>query len=185
MSLLLGVLVAGAAAATGVVYHSPGDDGADPGLPVELAGLPLESLYLYADAGPLTTAVGSACLDGDGDEICAYRFCIETQDLVSILAFDADPAQDVVSNLAATRLCASGGDATLGQLGPVRIGELVVAASGAGTVEVVEGRVVAADLTLGSVAPRVLAVPEPGLGVQLGVGLGFLAVVGRRRGRSR
>ena len=181
MLLLAASLIAGTAGAAGVVYHSPGDDGTDPGMPVVFSGLPGESLYLYADAGAVPTAVGTACLDGSGDEICAYRFCVEISDFVTIDAFYPDAAQDVVADVSATHLCTTGGNALGGELGPFRIGELVITATGDGSVEVVEGKVVRADLTLDGVAPRVLAVPEPSFAVQLGVGVGFLIAVARRR----
>ena len=160
-----------------IIYHSPADDGVDPGAPVPLS--PAQSFFLYADAGPISTGLGTPCFDGNGDEICAYRFCIETTGAVGIVSFVPDPAQDLVVSSDATRICATGGNALDGELGPLRIGELQVAVTGAGTVALTEGDAVAADLTLGAVTPRLL--PEPGSVWQLAAGIAFLGLARARR----
>jgi lysophospholipase L1-like esterase len=181
---LLLVLFASSAFAAPVVYHSPGDDGVDPGLPVSVSE-PTDSLFLYVDAGPLVSGAGTPCFDGNGDELCAFRFCLETSDFVSVASFDPDPARDLVWTASLSQLCATGGDAVTGELGPIRIGEVVLGVAGSGMAEIVEGKGVGAGLSLEDVPPRVLALPEPSRAWQLGAGLVFLLALGRLRRESK
>jgi len=170
-----------AAGAVPVVYQSPADDGVDPGTPFALSGAPTESLYLYVDSGPLASVVGAPCVDGTGDEVCAYRFCVETSDTVGVVDFLPEAGSDIVWRISPTELCATGGKATVGELGPIRVGELILSSTEGGDAQIVEGEVVSASLTLDGVPLRVLAVPEPRRPLQLAAGLLFLCVVSRWR----
>lgn len=64
-------LVALQAFAQVTVYHSPGDDGVNPGSPVTLSTLGPEwlYLYLYIDRSGSATTIGTPCLDGNGKEL--------------------------------------------------------------------------------------------------------------------
>jgi len=181
LRVALGVSLGSAAWALPVVYQSPADDGFDPGTPFALSGAPTESLYLYVDSGPLATTVGSPCVDGTGDELCAYRFCVQTSDTVGVVDFLPEAGRDIVWRTSATELCATGGQAMVGELGPIRVGELILTSTGDGDAQIVEGEVVNASLTLDGVPLRVLAVPEPGVPLQLAIGILFLFVVSRWR----
>ncbi|MGD8397120.1 MAG: hypothetical protein PVF43_16750, partial [Candidatus Eiseniibacteriota bacterium] len=68
------LLISAAAGAQVVVYHSPDDDGVNPGVPLQLPVGPWESLFLYVDAGPVGSSGGSiACFNGDGNEMCGFQ----------------------------------------------------------------------------------------------------------------
>jgi hypothetical protein len=176
---------AGSAGGAPVVYHSPNDDGLDPGAPVFLTGAPFESLFLYADAGPLYSTLGEVCLDGNGDELCAWVFRLGTSGTISIYDFVPDSGQDIVWTATSNELSAQGGDAEVGELGPIRLGELIlqVAGAGGGQAEIFEGYAVSAQLTLETVSPRVVALPEPSFLLQICAGVGFLLALDRRRRR--
>lgn len=173
--------LASAALAQPVVYQSPADDGVDPGVPFVLSGDPAESVYLYVDSGPDASATGTPCVDGTGDELCAYRFCVATSDSVGVVDFLPEAGSDIVWRATSTELCATGGDAIVGELGPVRVGELILSSTAGGDAQVVEGEGVGASLTLDAVPVRVLAVPEPGGSLQLASGIAGLFALARRR----
>jgi len=181
-ALLLGVMP-GARAAD--LFHSPGDTGAPPtGVPT-LAASPEEHVYLYLDAGGTASALGSPCLDGEGDEICAWEIDLSTVGPVSLQSFLPDPGRDVVWNFTGSSLRATGGEAIDGELGPLRLGEIVLAVSGDDwRLELGAGSVVDAGFTLEALSPAVVAVPEPSGGVALLLGVVALAAL-VRRGRRR
>ncbi|MCR9098226.1 MAG: SGNH/GDSL hydrolase family protein [bacterium] len=173
-----------ALAGTARVYHSPADDGVVPGtLPIE-PGLPFVTLFLYVDAGPATTLSGTPCVDGDGDELCAFEFTLQTTGDATLVGFVPDPAVDVVHRLGASDFAVVGGDAIDGTAGPVRVGALDLdVASPNWALASTRGSSVDASFTLTSIGATAIAAPEPRGVVPLGLALALLAQL-RRRARS-
>jgi lysophospholipase L1-like esterase len=184
MSLLMLIVVPSAIAATPALYHSPNDDGIQPGsVPVE-PGTPTVTLFLYLDAGAIPTAIGSPCIDGEGDEICQWEFALGLAGSATVSGFTPDVAQSVVQKIGASQFAATGGDAVGGEIGPIRIGELVLnTPDGNWSVLVTDGSVVDASFALDDVPQDLIAAPEPAWAAQLVAG--WLALLGwtRRRGR--
>ena len=183
--LSIGLLLCVAApglAGTPVLFVSPLDDGVNPGAPPILSGSPTESLYLYLEAGASATGVGTACDDGDGDELCQWEFALQLIGDASVSTFVPDPGQDVVWSSTAGALDATGGKSTVGELGPIRIGELQLAISGTSwTADVVAGSAVDASFALDSLSTGTIALPEPGATTQLLAGCAALFWLARRR----
>ena len=184
-SLWLAILPAATGLASPpLLYHSPADDGVPPGAPPVLPGSPAETLYLYLDLGPAATAVGTACVDGDGDEICHWEFQLERTGPVDFDGFQPDPGRDVVFAESAGLLAATGGDALLGEPGPIRLGELDLAVSGPGwSVSVGEGSVVDAGFAHQEVQMDVVALPEPHVDTGVAAAAGALGLLGLARRR--
>jgi hypothetical protein len=168
--------------ATPSLFHSPLDDGVNPGAPPVLSGSPTETLYLYLDAGPSATGVGVACVDGDGDELCQWELGLAISGDASVASFTPDAGQDIVWASSGGALDATGGKATVGELGPIRIGELEVSITGgAWSANVAGGSIVDAGFALDGVHTGTIAMPEPGLSLQLLAGGAALLVLARRR----
>jgi hypothetical protein len=172
-----------AARATVEVYHSPNDDGQMPigGVPNLLEGS--TELHLYVNGGNLPSE-GTACEEGDGDEICAWLVDLEAIGSIELLSFT--PSGNVTASEQGYAISGLGSDVA-GALGPVKIGDLVIDATGDGALELVAGQVVHADLQLENLARRdivVIAVPEPAEWMMLVSGMGLLSMLRNRRGRS-
>ena len=184
MFALLLVFADPAGAAVPVLYHSPGDDGSPPGGVPSLPGAPTERLYLYLDAGAATSAPGTPCVDGEGDEVCAWEFQLLASGAAAFQTFIPDPQREVTWSAGSADFSATGGDAVSGELGPLRLGELVVGVSGTGwSLELSTGSAVDAGFGLVALSPAVLAVPEPPAALQGLAGLLLLGVLAvRRRG---
>jgi hypothetical protein len=185
VTLLSTLLASIAQAGEIVVYHSIADDGVAPGSTPILPGLPDETLYLYLDGGAVVSA-GTPCVDGDGDEVCAWEFVLAIEGSASLAAFVPDGQQDIVWSSSASELRATGGNAKVGELGPIRIGEVqldVSAQNWSATLEI--GSAVGADFALEDIDEEVVALPEPGFLLQLGCGVLFLSFVAGRRGAGR
>lgn len=185
--ILAGVvcIAASALADVPVLYHSPGDDGTRPtSTPVE-PGTPGVTLFLYLDPGALPSSAGTPCVDGDGDELCGWRFALQVSGSASIQSFLPDASQDVVAKTNAQSLLATGGDAVAGELGPIRIGELQLDVPAQDwSVALTQGSAVDAAFDLVDLSPAFVAVPEPD--VASGLAAGALSLLGvatvRRRG---
>ena len=179
------ILASNATAGVPVLFHSVADDGVAPGATPVLPGSPSENLYLYLDGGSVASGVGSPCVDGDGDEVCAWEFALLVSGPASVQTFLPDPGRDVVWQAGNLTLNATAGNAILGELGPIRIGEVVLDVSGTGwSVEMVAGTAVDAGFALTTIPGGVLAVPEPMTGLLWVPGLILLAGLVRLRQRS-
>ena len=169
-----------------ILFHSPTDDGAEPLTVPILPGSPEERIYLYLDAGPGVSSLGTPCADGEGDEICAWEFELSATGPASVQSFIPDPGRDVVWRTTASGVSATGGDATQGEIGPLRIGEIVLAVAGSGwQIEVAGGNTVDSGFGLEPLPAGVLAVPEPAAELSWIAGVLLLGALLRRRSRPR
>ena len=182
------LLLAGAAAAVPRVYHSPADDGVgDPSPPYLPSGGSL-TLHLYMDetgGSAVPSLPAEVCHTGSGDERCGWDLAIEPEGDLTFTSFT--PTGDVVWGLTATRLRFNGGAFDTGELGPVKLGDLVVASTGDGQVQLTQGTVVDAALLRQSlVSGPIVFVPEPAMGLALVAGAGLLhGLLRSQRRRAR
>jgi len=130
-------------AAHAQLYVSPKDDGvAGAGcIPI---GAGDKTLALWLNAGSTATQPAGAACDGTGgtlagQEICMFDYHIAADPNITIVSFAPDPGSGIglFHNVQGTFIRFNGGDPLLGTLGPVRVGELVANASGAGDLTVV------------------------------------------------
>jgi len=167
-----------AASAQVRVFHSPANDGVDPGgTQVIEPGDPV-TLHLYIENDGIPTATGTVCEDGDGNELCGYDLTFEA---LGGIQFDVySEVADTRQSLTATRLRLNAVEAVGGASGAIHIGDLTIDASVGTTVDLVSGQVLDASLNLAPVAPRSLVfVPEPGALVGLAGGLLLLVLLKR------
>jgi hypothetical protein len=99
------------------VYFSPNDDGFSGSNPIPDSGL--QSVYLYIDGGPTPSAGGSACYEGEGDELCGYDVELTGLNGLTFSAFNADPGANLLVNLGASSLRINGLDTIAPTPGPV------------------------------------------------------------------
>lgn len=172
------------ARAQSVVYHSPNDNGVNPGIVFDLPVSTGEPLNLYLDAGALSSQSGTACNDGNGREVCGYD--IEVDALGSAYFTNFLPQPNVVFTLTSKKAKINGIFSLSPALGAVKIGQLTAASSDEnGAVMMTGGTVVLAALQGESVPQTMLAqVPEPIGTLPLVAGVAFLAGLGRRRQRE-
>lgn len=172
--------ITGPALAVTSVYSSPADDGL-PGS-TQIPEIGVQSVYLYIDGGPSASSTGSACHDGEGDEVCGYNLELSGLDGMTLSSFNADPGADLLVNLSASSMRVNGLDTQSPTPGPQRIGELLVNSVSGGQIEVTAAEVVGAGLESETLAPTTLvAAPEPGPWLLLGSGIGLLGILARRR----
>lgn len=181
--LALSLLALPASAAPPVVYHSPNDDGVNPGGPVQVPSLVQTTIHLYIDGGS-TASPSDPCFQGTGDEVCAWNLTLAGQSGLSLVSFT--PSGAVVSNLSGGVLRANRLDPLTGALGPVKVGDLVVEGSEGGTLDLSAGESIDAALT-SQVLPSVTVVtlPEPGADLLGSAGLVALLLLSRGRARRR
>ncbi len=178
-ALLSGALQAGAAT---TVFHSPNDDGLPDAGTASVSEGGLQPVYLYIDGGAAASAPGTPCDTGAGDEVCGFDLHLTGLAGLTLSSFSADGGADLVTNLSAGELRINGLDSQTPTTGPVRIGELVVAAVAGGALELTSGEVVGADLAGETLTPGTLViVPEPGIVASLVSAAALLAFLERRR----
>lgn len=191
VSLACALLIAFAtsAGANSDVYHSVSDDGVAPGSAPVLPA-PADWLKLYVDRTTTgQSGTGTPCVDGDGEEICAWQVAIEAGPGIAFGAFSAEPGVEYV--LSAGELRANALHGLSPDVEPIRLGALAVLSTNpatGGDVTLASAQVVTADFALETVSPKTLAVvpvPEPELWLQWATGLAALGVLGGRRRRSR
>lgn len=173
---------AGPALAVTSVYHSPDDDGLPGSTEIPAGGM--QPVYLYIDAGAVASETGSACNDGQGDEVCGYDLEVTGLNGLTFLLFSADVDADLLVNSSGASMKVNGLDTQSPTPGPQRIGELLVIAAVGSELELTSGEVVGADLGSEMLSTTTLVtVPEPGQLLLLGSGIGLLIVLARRRAR--
>ena len=165
--LAVSSLIAGAAHAQNMVYHSPGDDGVNPGTPLILDVGPDESLFIWLTTGDQESDAGTEpCNDGNGRELCGYSVTIDAAGSGTVIRdFDPEPGVEWFLSGGNKRLSANGTFSLTGRSGPVRVGELTVSSSEpVGVVMVMGGQAVVADLSIENLPMVTIAntpVPEP------------------------
>jgi hypothetical protein len=174
-----------------VLYHSPGDTGANPGEIVPaLPNTGPRTVYLYLNPGSTPTSNGEVVCDGgegvvagDGDEACGVHFQIQVTGGLSIANFVPEHGGTRFTNTGTvlTAALVTPGDPI--PTGPTRIGTLqLVGADGSGQLDMVE--TVDASLDLGAGTARELFfVPEPRVDLLAVVGVAGLAALSRLRRR--
>lgn len=179
--VLVALAAPAAFAAPPALYHSPGDDGVSGGIPASVpAGSPA-TLHLYLDIGS-TPSAADPCWQGDGDEICGYRLRLNGSGL-DLQAF-APANADLLFNLGPGQLDLIGGDFQSGNLGPTKLGDLVIQGPvPGGSLDLVAGDFVDAQLGKrpAAVPQAIVSVPEPIFGLQLAAGGLLLGALARRR----
>ena len=103
---------------------------------------------------------------------------------MTLIGFTPDAGANLLYDVSALEFRVNGLDTASPTPGPKRIGELSVNAFAGGSLELTSGEVVDAGLSaeqLGSV--EIVAFPEPGEVLQLGVGIALLACFARRRAK--
>jgi hypothetical protein len=161
-------------------YHSPADDGQNPGLVAIAPGQ--QSLYLYLFDGASPSSAGTACVSGSGDEICGWSIHVQLTGPSTIVNFV--PETGVVFSFSGTEFRANGLNSMPAASAPVplRVGELIVNLADTGAVEVLSSESVNASLLLESVPQGDLVLlPEPSDWMLLGSGLGILGALNRHR----
>ncbi|MEM9176428.1 MAG: FG-GAP-like repeat-containing protein [Myxococcota bacterium] len=181
IAMVLGLLsiAATASAAPPLLYHSPADDGAFGTVPAQVPfGQPV-TLHLYLDPGTVSSAA-QPCLGGEGHEVCGFlvKLLGAGMALESFTPADAD----TLFNLSSPDLAFTGGDFVDGDLGPTKLGDLVIEGpSAGGTLSLVSGGVVTADLTKATLPPRtIVALPEPRGPLLVALGATLLFACARR-----
>jgi hypothetical protein len=163
------------------LYHSPGDDGVSGGVPATVAAGTGVSLHLYLGVGT-TASTADPCFQGDGDELCGHRLRLTGTGLEFQTFSPADP--DLVFKVGPDEFLVTGGDFETGELGPTKLGDLVLDAySTDGTVDLVLGEFVTTQLAKETTTPvTIVQLPEPGALLSLALGAGLLSALNCRRG---
>lgn len=163
------------------LYHSPADDGASGGTPFVIpAGQPV-TLHLYLGVGA-SASTADPCHQGDGDEVCGYRLRLVGSGIDLQSFTPAEP--DLLYNLSSGQLDLTGGDFQTGELGPTKLGDLLIEGpSEGGTLDLALGQFVSTQLTReDSIVPQTLVLlPEPGTAMGLAAGAALLLLLRRRR----
>lgn len=180
----LAIVAAGLPAAAAQLFHSPGDDGQPPFGPGTIAEGGVRSIFLYIDDGAMASAPGSACHDGQGDEICGYQVTLTGAGGLTIASFAPEPGADLLVDQSAGGIVINGLDPVSPTPGPKRIGELQVNAATGGSLSLTDGEAIGADLGSEILTTGTLVVvPEPRAAVTLASGGLLLAALARRRAR--
>ncbi len=186
VSLTLTVLLAlpALAASPPVVFHSPADDGVNPGTPYVLAP-GVQTLFLYAAPGPKSSLAGeTVCQNGTGDEMCGLLVELLATGDVTLGTFVPDGGADLVVNpVSNARLLFEWQNAVTGASAPVRLGALTVSMTSNGTVELgPDSASLGAILQQGPAASNApIAMPEPSGGLAFAAGALLLLGLARRR----
>lgn len=178
-------LCAAAPASATQVFHSPNDDGQPAGGTPTIASGGVQSVFLYVDGGASASAVDTACDTGTGSEVCGYTLTLTGLTGLTLVGFTPDGGADLLHDLTALEFRVNGLDSVAPTPGPKRIGELMVNAVAGGSLELTLGEVIGADLSSETLASgEVVAVPEPGVLVQLAAGVLLLRCLASSRARS-
>jgi hypothetical protein len=179
LSTLLVFTTTAAFAQSVAVYHSPDDSGVNLGT-ITIPSSGTTTLHIYMDGGGLASGGPDPCCAGLGDEILGWDFQLGAVGGLSIDS--AVPLGDVIVNQTQTLLNMNGGDFQMGDLGPTKIADVDVQATGDGSLSLTFGQVISPSLELQDVDPTtIVTVPEPSRRLMLVAGLGFLAALYRLR----
>ncbi len=151
---------------TAFALLAPDNSGTNSGVALNVAdGAGTVTINLWWETG--TTPQGAQpCLDGLGDEVCAWNIRLSATGGISFVPGSFTTTEAVVSTLTATEFRANGGESGNGQTGPNPIGSLdAVITSAPGTIELIGTAFVPSGLTLVLLAE---AAPIPLVQVQIG-----------------
>ncbi len=183
LAAALALLVASSPAGAQIaVFHSPNDDGVDPGGTISIPPSASATLHLYIDNPGTGTATGTVCEDGDGNELCGFDLTLEALGGIQFLTFSE--VADTAHSLTSTRMRLNVVEAISGVSGPIHIGDLTIDASVGTTVDLSGAE--ALDAALGSVPiadKSLISVPDAGFLPLLGSGLSMLLGIRRRGNR--
>ena len=167
------------------VFHSPNDDGIPAGGTATVAEGGVQSVFLYVDGGAAASAANTACDTGTGSEVCGYTLTLTGLSGLTLVGFTPDGGANLLHDLNAVQFRVNGLDPVAPTPGPKRIGELTVNAVAGGSLGLTVGEVIGADLSSEILAAgEVVAVPEPGILLQLASGVLLLRCLASRRARS-
>jgi hypothetical protein len=167
------------------VFHSPNDNGLPAGGTPTIAAGGVQSVFLYIDGGASSSAVDTACDTGTGSEVCGYTLTLTGLTGLTLVGFTPDGGANLLHDVSALEFRVNGLDTVAPTPGPKRIGELSVNAVAGGSLELTVGEVIAADLSSENLASgEVVAVPEPGMLLQLASGVWLLRCLASRRAGS-
>jgi hypothetical protein len=139
-------------------------------------------VYLYIDGGASASQGGSACDTGSGNEVCGYTLTLTGLAGLTLAGFTPDGSANLLHDIIGLEFHVNGLDTEAPTPGPKRIGELQVNAVEGGSLELTSGEVIGADLASEILASdEVVAVPEPGVLLQLASGAALLGCLGCRR----
>lgn len=157
------------------IYYSPADDGAVSASLPQALSIGAHSVPLYMNGG-LLASPSDACSLGTGDEICGIDVRLLTRGSVTFGGFI--PAGNFSFRLEATELRIAGGNFATGDLGPVKLGDITIHATGPGFVDLASATAVGADLQSEVISPgQIVAVPEPSFILGIAVGAALLAML--------
>jgi hypothetical protein len=183
-----------------IVFHSPGDDGANPCVPIQLGGGSSQTLHLYLETGTAPSSVPANVCQAEtanGDELCAWDVRIAVDPPMYIVGFDPDVLiEDSIRSNGSPwgppeepdtlRLAWIGPSTpTDPTAGPIRIGDLTIGGlGGGGGVRVAAGSAaVGAARQILPIATKTIGLPEPAATAGLLCGGALLAWLVRRRAR--
>ena len=158
-----------------------------PGIPRALP-LGTTAFDLFVSNGTSPTTSGSPCLNGNGDELCAWSVKLQASGGVQLVAFTPAALSGTVWRLEPTDIRANGISAISGKLGAEKIGTLHVGVTDVGAIQVVADSIstgVSADLQVRQIAATVVALPEPGVIPGLAACGLFLAALARRSSSAK
>lgn len=183
---LLATLLSWATVASATdVFHSPNDDGLPAvGAPTVPEG-GVQSIYVYIEGGGTASSAFTACDTGTGGEVCGYTLTLTGLTGLTLVGFTPEPTANLLSDTTSSVFRVNGLDTAAPTPGPKRIGELQVNAVAGGTLELTSGEVIGADLSSEAlVSGEIVAVPEPGVALQLLAGAVLLGALKSRRAHS-
>ncbi len=182
---LVSALCWGVPATATQVFHSPNDNGLPAAGTPTIATGGVQSVFLYIDGGASASAANTACDTGAGSEVCGYTLTMSGLTGLTLVGFTPDGGANLLHDTNALEFRVNGLDSQTPTPGPKRIGELTVNAVAGGSLELSSGEVIGADLSSETlVSGEIVAVPEPGVLVQLASGVLLLRYLASRRARS-
>lgn len=162
-----------------IVYHSPADDGVPLAAPLDVPPGASLTLFLYLDGGSEPSSE-IRCATGTGDEVCFWNVVLQGAGTVTISSFTPNPG--ILHHQSGATIGINGGDPWRGDLGPRRIGEMEIDGGAfGGALQLVSGEAVDSSLGVSALVPTDV-VPEPAVGLALGLDWAPCSSAGSRAG---